>query len=74
MTINAEKKDIANKLRKYPTVLTVKEVCEILNFGTTKVYGMIGNGDIKRIEKSGRHIRVLKADVIEFLIAHKNDG
>ena len=74
MTINAEKKDIANKLRKYPPVLTVKEVCEILKFRPTKVYGMISNGEIKRIEKSGRHIRVLKADVIEFLIAHKNDG
>ena len=74
MTINAEKKDIANKLRKYQPVLTVKEVCEILKFRPTKVYGMIGNGEIKRIEKSGRHIRVLKADVIEFLIAHKNDG
>lgn len=40
----------------------------------TKVYGMIGTGEIRRIEHSGRHIRVLKADVIEFLIAHKNDG
>ena len=42
MASNAEKKDIENKLRKYPPVLTVKEVCEILHFGTTKVYGMIG--------------------------------
>ena len=74
MANNAEKKDIANKLRKYLPVLTVKEICEILKFRPTKVYGMIGNGEIKRIEKSGRHIRVLKADVIEFLIAHKNDG
>ena len=74
MASNEDKKDIANKLRKYPPVLTVKEVYEILHFGTTKVYGMIGNGEIRRIEHSGRHIRVLKADVIEFLIAHKNDG
>lgn len=74
MASNEDKKDIANKLRRYPPVLTVKEVCEILHFGTTKVYGMIGNGEIRRIEHSGRHIRVLKADVIAFLIAHKNDG
>ena len=74
MASNVEKKDIENKLRKYPPVLTVKEVCEILHFGTTKVYGMIGTGEIRRIEHSGRHIRVLKADVIEFLIAHKSDG
>ena len=74
MASNDEKKEITSNLQKYPPVLTVKEVCEILHFGTTKVYGMIGNGEIRRIEKSGRHIRVLKADVIEFLIAHKNDG
>lgn len=74
MASNAEKKEITSNLRKYPPVLTVKEVCEILKFKPTKVYGMISSGEIRRIEKSGRHIRVLKADVIEFLIAHKNDG
>lgn len=74
MASNDERKEITSNLRKYPPVLTVKQVCEILNFGTTKVYGMIGSGEIRRIEKSGRHIRVLKADVIDFLIAHKNDG
>ena len=74
MASNDEKKEITSNLRKYPPVLTVKQVCEILNFGTTKVYGMIGSGEIRRIEKSGRHIRVLKADVIDFLSAHKNDG
>ena len=74
MSSNDERKEITSNLRKYPPVLTVKQVCEILNFGTTKVYGMISSGEIRRIEKSGRHIRVLKADVIDFLIAHKNDG
>lgn len=74
MASNDEKKEITSNLRKYPPVLTVKQVCEILNFGTTKVYGMIGSGEIRRIEKSERHIKVLKADVIDFLIAHKNDG
>lgn len=74
MSSNEEKKDITNKLRKYSPVLTVKDVCEILKFRPTKVYGMISNGEIKRIERSGRHIRVLKADVIEFLIAHKSNG
>ena len=41
MASNEDKKDIANKLRKYPPVLTVKEVCEILHFGTTKVYDIL---------------------------------
>lgn len=74
MAISADKKDITNKLRKYPPVLTVKEVCEILKFILTKVYGMISNGEIKRIDHIGRHIRILKADLIDFLIAHKNNG
>ena len=74
MAISADKKDITNKLRKYPPVLTVKEVCEILMFRPTKVYGMISNGEIKRIDHIGRHIRILKADLIDFLIAHKNNG
>lgn len=74
MASNDEKKEITNNLRKYPSVLTVKEVCDILKFRPTKVYGMIRSGEIKRIEKSGWHIRVLKTDMIDFLIAHKNDG
>jgi len=74
LAISADKKDITNKLRKYPPVLTVKEVCEILKFRPTKVYGMISNGEIKRIDHIGRHIRILKADLIDFLIAHKNNG
>ena len=74
MAISADKKDITNKLRKYPPVLTVKEVCEILKFRPTKVYGMISNGEIRRIDHIGRHIRILKADLIDFLIAHKNNG
>ena len=74
MAKNATRKALAQHFRKYPPVLTVKEVCEILEFRSTKVYGMIKNGEIQRIEKSGGHIRVLKEDVIDFLIAHKNDG
>ncbi len=74
MAISAEKKDITNNLRKYPPVLTVKDVCEILKLRPTKVYGMISSGEIRRIDNIGRHIRVLKADVIDFLIAHKKDG
>lgn len=74
MAKNATRKALSHNFRKYPPVLTVKEVCEMLEFRQTKVYGMIKNGELQRIEKSGRHIRVLKEDVIDFLIAHKNDG
>lgn len=74
MAKNATRRTLTNNFKKYPPVLTVKEVCEMLDFRPTKVYGMIKNRELQRIEKSGRHIRVLKEDVIEFLIAHKKDG
>ena len=74
MANDLSRKTVKSDLRKYPPVLTVKQVCEILGFRPTKVYGMIQRGELERIEKSGRHIRILKEDVIDFLIAHKNDG
>ena len=74
MATDTLRKNIAKEFKKYPPVLTVNQVCEILEFKTTKVYGMIQRGELQKIEKSGRHIRVLKEDVIDFLIAHKTDG
>ncbi len=74
MADNARRKAISSNFRKYPPVLTVKQLCEILGLGTTKVYALVKAGDLPRIEKTGRHIHVLKEDVITFLIAHKNDG
>ena len=74
MAMSATRKSLANNFKKYPPVLTVKEICEILDLGSTKVYSLIRSGEIERIEKSGRHIKVLKEDVIDFLIAHKNLG
>ena len=71
---NTVRKTVVNSFKKYPPVLTVKQVCEILDLGSTKVYALIRSGEIERIEKSGRHIRVLKEDVIDFLTAHKNLG
>lgn len=74
MATSATRKSLVNNFRKYPPVLTVKEVCEILGLGSTKVYALIRSGEIEHIEKSGRHIRILKEDVIDFLTAHKNLG
>lgn len=39
MAKNATRKALAYNFRKYPPVLTVKEVCEMLEFRPTKVYG-----------------------------------
>ncbi len=70
---NDLRKSLRSDFRKYPPVLTVKQVCEILGLKPTRVYGMIQKGEIPKIEHCGRHIRVLKEDVIGLLIAHKND-
>ena len=53
MATSATRKSLVNNFRKYPPVLTVKEVCEILGLGSTKVYALIRSGEIERIEKSG---------------------
>ena len=74
MASNPTKKTLKSNYRKYPPVLTVKQVCEIMKLKPTRVYGMIQRGELQKIEHCGRHIRVLKEDVIDALIAHKNKG
>ncbi|MCM1530641.1 MAG: helix-turn-helix domain-containing protein [Alistipes sp.] len=74
MASDSIRKSLRSDFRKYPPVLTVKQVCEIIELRPTRVYGMIKGGQIPKIEHCGRHIRVLKADVIEFLMAHKNNS
>ncbi len=74
MANDAARKSLKSDFRKYPPVLTVKQVCEIMGLKPTRVYGMIQRGELQKIEHCGRHIRILKADIIEFLIAHKNTG
>lgn len=74
MASDSIRKSLRSDFRKYPPVLTVKQVCEIIELRPTRVYGMIKKGKIPKIEHCGRHIRVLKADLIEFLIAHKNNS
>lgn len=68
------RKSLKSDFKKYPPVLTVKQVCEIMGLRPTRVYGMIQRGELQKIEHCGRHIRVLKEDVIDALIAHKKDG
>ncbi len=68
------RKSLKSDFKKYPPVLTVKQVCEIMELKPTRIYGMISRGELPKIEHCGRHIRVLKEDVITALISHKSNG
>lgn len=72
MASDSIRKSLKSDFKKYPTVLTVKQVCEIMKLKPTRVYGMIQKGELQKNEHCGRHIRILKEDVIDALIAHKN--
>ena len=56
----------------YPDVLTVKQVCEMLNIGKNNAYELIRSGAIKSIV-IGRQIRVPKENVITFINKDKDD-
>ena len=56
----------------YPDVLTVKQLCEMLNIGKNTAYELLRSGTIKSIA-IGRQIRVPKNNVIAFVNKDKND-
>ena len=45
-----------------PIAVTVKQACEALSLGTTKVYELIGKGDLETV-KIGRATRVKVASI-----------
>jgi len=53
-------------LDRYKEVLDIKDICEVLRVGRVKAYQLLNEGKIpyKRI---GRHYRVRKEAVIEYL-------
>ena len=52
--------------RDYPDVLTVKQVCEMLNIGRNNAYELVRSGAIKSVT-IGRQIRIPKDNVIHFI-------
>lgn len=57
----------SNIFAEYPEILTVKDVCKMLEFKEKKVYQLISDGLIPKIP-CGRAIRVAKISVIEFVL------
>ena len=64
---NSSKNAYRTMFKQYPDVVDVKQVCKMLNLSRTKVYGLIKNGEIKRIP-CGRIIKVAKVTVIDFVL------
>lgn len=51
--------------KKYPDVVSVKQVCEMLHIGRNYAYKLINTGKLRRMD-SCRIIRITKNAVIEY--------
>ena len=58
--------------KDYPDILTVKQVCEMLNIGRNNAYELVRCGEIKSVT-IGRQIRIPKDNVIRFIEKDKDD-
>ena len=56
----------------YPDVVTVKQVCEMLNIGRNNAYELVRCGAIKNVT-IGRQIRIPKENLINFIEKDKDD-
>ena len=54
----------------YPDVVTVQDLCKMLNIGRNNAYELIRCGEIKSI-KIGRQIRISKESIIEFIFKNE---
>lgn len=52
---------------KYNDILTVDELCEVLNIGKNTAYKLLKNGDIKSI-KIGRIYKIPKKNVKKYIL------
>lgn len=50
----------------YPDIVTVEQLCEMLNVGKNTAYRLLGDGSIKSV-RIGKTHKVLKTSVIAFL-------
>ena len=67
MDKNSSRNAYRTLFKKYPDVVTVKQICEMLDLSATKVYELIKNGEIERIP-CGRIIKVTKMAVIDYVL------
>ncbi len=54
-------------------LLTVEQVCEILQMSRAAVYGMIRRGELPCVHM-GRAVRLLSSDVRAFVLMHAKKG
>jgi len=59
------KRSSAQMFKKYPDVVSVKQICEMLRISRNYAYMLIKTGQIRRMD-SCRIIRVTKLAVIEY--------
>ncbi len=70
MAKKANGKSYAQMFRKYPDVVSMKEVCEMLKISRNYAYRLIKTGELQRMD-SNRIIRVTKNSVIAYAEKHQ---
>ena len=58
------KKSVRQMFRKYPDVVTIPQVCEMLDVSRNYAYLLVKQGKLTRLDL-GRIVRVTKSSVIE---------
>lgn len=53
-------------LKKYPDIMSVKDIQNILHIGRSKVYSMLQSGEIRSL-RIGAKYRIPKAYLLDFL-------
>ncbi len=59
-----QKKSVRQMFRKYPDVVTIPQVCEMLGVSRNYAYLLVKQGKLIRLDL-GRIVRVTKSSVIE---------
>lgn len=59
-----QKKSVRQMFRKYPDVVTIPQVCEMLGVSRNYAYLLVKQGKLTRLDL-GRIVRVTKSSVIE---------
>lgn len=59
-----QKKTVRQMFRKYPDVVTIPQVCEMLGVSRNYAYLLVKQGKLTRLDL-GRIVRVTKSSVIE---------
>ena len=57
-------KSVRKPFRKYPDIVTISQVCEMLGISRNYAYALVKQGKLARLDL-GRIIRVTKASVVE---------